>query len=398
MPLFRFLMLFASLYVAFGVASPFLPAFLSSRGLTPEQIGTLLSAAAFIRLVSGPLAGRLADRLHAIRGVLALCTAAAALFACGFLPASSFSMLLIASLLHAAMLAPTTTLADALAVRAAAPATGERRFEYGWVRGTGSAAFIVGSLVSGQLLNVLPLASALVGQAALLLVAAGAALFVPAVAAAAHRRSTFVKGDGSLSILITNRPFLLLVLTAALILGSHAMHDAFAMIAWNAAGISPGLGSMLWSEQVAAEVLVFVVLGPLLLQRMRPEHAMLIAALAATLRWLTFAASSSVVAFAVVEPLHGITFALFHLACMRVLVLVTPAALAATAQAFYAVGIGATSAAITFASGFLYADAGRSGFLLMALLSACSIPVIWLLVKAQRPTPHRWPKADPDQL
>jgi MFS transporter, PPP family, 3-phenylpropionic acid transporter len=372
--------------VAFGVAAPFLPAFLSSRGLAPEQIGTLLSAAAFIRLVSGPVAGRLADRLHAIRGVLALCTAAAALFACGYLPASTFSMLLIVGLLHAAMLAPTTTLADALAVRAAASSNGEPHFEYGWVRGTGSAAFIVGSLASGQLLNALPLASALIGQAALLLLAAAAALFVPAVAAATQRRSTFVKRDGtSFSILMTNKPFLLLVLTAALILGSHAMHDAFAMIAWNAAGISPGLGSVLWSEQVAAEVLVFVVLGPLLLHRMRPEHAMLIAALAATVRWVTFAASSSVVAFAAVEPLHGITFALFHLACMRVLVVVTPARVAATAQAFYAVGIGATSAAITFASGFLYADAGRSGFLLMALLSTSAIPIIWLLARVLRP-------------
>ena len=36
------------------------------------------------------------------------------------------------------------------------------------------------------------------------------------------------------------RCFEILVLVAALILGSHAMHDAFAVIRWSAAGISPG--------------------------------------------------------------------------------------------------------------------------------------------------------------
>ena len=40
------------------------------------------------------------------------------------------------------------------------------------------------------------------------------------------------------------------------------MHDAFAIIRWRDAGISPAVSSMLWSESVGAEVLVFVLLGP----------------------------------------------------------------------------------------------------------------------------------------
>ena len=375
--------MFASLYLAFGVASPFLPAFFASRGLSPEQIGTLLSAAAFVRLISGPVAGRIADRLHATRTVLAVCTAGAALFAFAFVPAGSFSMLLVIALLHATMLAPTTTLADALAVRAASGSRDAGRFEYGWVRGTGSGAFIAGSVLAGQLLNVLPLAFALVSQAVLLLLSAGAARLVPDVTSVQARTDEQSERVGP-AVLFANTPFLLLLLVAALILGSHAMHDAFAMIAWTAAGISPGLGSLLWSEQVAAEVLVFLLLGPWLLHRLRPEHAMLIAALAATVRWVTFALSSSVAALALVEPLHGLTFALLHLACMRVLVLVTPATLAATAQAFYAVAIGATSAAITLLSGFLYAQVGTTAFLPMAVLSVSSIPAIWLLARALR--------------
>ena len=59
-----------ALYLGFGLASPFFPIFLASRELTPQQIGLALSLSAVVRLASGPLAGRLADHLHQVRGVL----------------------------------------------------------------------------------------------------------------------------------------------------------------------------------------------------------------------------------------------------------------------------------------------------------------------------------------
>jgi PPP family 3-phenylpropionic acid transporter len=63
-------------------------------------------------------------------------------------------------------------------------------------------------------------------------------------------------------ILLREPVFVRMVLAAALVIGSHAMHDAFAIIRWRDAGISPAVSSVLWSESVGAEVLVFVVLGP----------------------------------------------------------------------------------------------------------------------------------------
>jgi PPP family 3-phenylpropionic acid transporter len=43
-PLSRFLALYAALFSAFGVASPFLPALLASKGLNPSDIGIVLAA------------------------------------------------------------------------------------------------------------------------------------------------------------------------------------------------------------------------------------------------------------------------------------------------------------------------------------------------------------------
>ena len=62
-PFDRFLVLYGALFAAFGVASPFLPALLHERGLGPSQIGAVLAAGTAVRLITGPLISRLADRL-----------------------------------------------------------------------------------------------------------------------------------------------------------------------------------------------------------------------------------------------------------------------------------------------------------------------------------------------
>ncbi len=140
-----FLLLFALLYAAFGAASPFLPSLMEARGIPAEQIGIIFGTATAIRLISAPIAGQVADRTQALRATLAACTIATALAALGYLSAPGFWVLLAVSLLHALALAPTTNLADALAVVAAK----REGFEYGWARGAGSAAFIVGSIAAG---------------------------------------------------------------------------------------------------------------------------------------------------------------------------------------------------------------------------------------------------------
>src|SRR5262245_63335450 len=101
----RFILLFAVMYAAFGVASPFLPVFLEARGLSAEQIGLVLAAGTAVRLLSGPAAGRLADRLAALREVLGASTALAAVAALGYLPAAGFWPLLLVSLVTGAAMA-----------------------------------------------------------------------------------------------------------------------------------------------------------------------------------------------------------------------------------------------------------------------------------------------------
>jgi MFS transporter, PPP family, 3-phenylpropionic acid transporter len=377
----RFILLYAAMYAAFGVASPFLPAFISARGLPPEQLGLVLGAGTAVRLLTAPLAGRIGDLIQALRVVLVVCTTLAASVTLGYLATHEFWILLGVSLLHAASLAPITVLADALALGSASPlpSSGRQGFEYGWVRGTGSAAFIVGTLMSGQAVSAFGFDLIVCLQALLLGATAFAAILVPELIHA--RTADAVRAPaGGVLILLRLPLFRNLVLVAALIFGSHAMHDVFAVIRWSSTGISPATASLLWSESVAAEVLVFFVIGPALGTRLTPAGAAAIAALAGMLRWVVMAQTTDVIALALVQPLHGITFALLHLACMRLIARTVPQGLEGTAQAIYGtVGIGAATALLTLVSGALYARLGGQGFWVMAALCALAFPLTWKL-------------------
>jgi MFS transporter, PPP family, 3-phenylpropionic acid transporter len=372
-----YIALYAALYAAFGVASPFWPKYFETRALTPEQIGVILATALLVRLVAGPFFGALADFLQSLRLVLASCAALAAAAAVALLWADGFWLLLLVALVQAAALAPTTSIADALSVNAARPRLAGRPFEYGWIRGSASAAFVCGTLVIGQIISLTDLTRVIWLNAALLVVAAGTTALVPGAAAQSTPHGSASRVASEVHRLLGMARFRTLILVSALIYGSHALHDAFAVIRWSSAGIDTSVISVLWSEAVAAEVMVFFLIGPALLNRFGARGAAALAAAAGIMRWSIAAMTSSVMVLAILQPLHGLTFALLHLACMRMMASFIPAQLAATAQALYAFGSGVVTAALTLFSGFFYASYGGGAFLAMALLCGLALPLAW---------------------
>ena len=343
-----------------------MPAFVAERGIPAAQLGLVIAAGTTVRLIAVPMVGRLADGLRNLRAVLFACVVLAVAATLGYLPAETFAAFLAVSMLQAAALAPAGVLADALAVNAA-----RGRFEYGWARGTGSAAFIAGVLVSGYAVASLGLGAIVWMQAWLLACAALAALLVQEIPHPPRER----KPHGVAATLLRDAGYRRLVLVAALVLGSHAVHDVFAMIRWRDAGIASGTAGLLWSAAVAAEVLVFFVLGPAILRRIAPGTAIAIACCAGVLRWAVMASTAELAALALVQPLHGFTFALLHLSCMRLIAGHVPAGSEGTAQAIYSTGAGCVTALLAAASGVLFERFDAHAFWGMALLCAAALPL-----------------------
>jgi PPP family 3-phenylpropionic acid transporter len=154
----------------------------------------------------------------------------------------------------------------------------------------------------------------------------------------------------------------------------------FEVLRWEDGGIGPAAAGLLWSEGVLAEVLVFVVVGPTLLKWLGPAGAAALAASAGVVRWSVTAITAWLPAMVLVEPLHGLTFALLDLACMQMLSVVAAPALAATAQGIYGgVAVGTMTAIITLVSGLLYGAFGPRALWFMALLCAAALPIAFAM-------------------
>ena len=374
-----FLAVYALLYAAFGVQSPFLPALLREQGLRAEEIGIVLAASTAIRVFAGPAVGHLADRLRQHALTLCTCALVAAVVGLGYVLIQGFAGLLVVALVHAAMLAPIVPLSDALATTAARMSeSGQgRRFEYGWLRASGSAAFIVGTMLSGWAASGNGLASIVWFSGTLLGIGGAAALLLPKIPAAPSLSNNLARSTTrDWAFLLQIPTFRLLLIIAALVEGSHALHDSFSVIRWRAAGAGLPVISALWSESVLSEVLVFLLIGPGLIRLFAPGGAIALAAVAGVIRWTVAAFTTSPVILAFIQPLHGFTFALLHLAAMQVIVQVVPLRLAATAQAIYGtLCIGLATAMLTLVSGVLYGRMGGTAFLVMAALCLLALPM-----------------------
>ena len=372
-----FILLYVALYAAFGVSSPFWPKFFETRNLAPQQIALVLGASILIRLVSGPTVALLADLFGSLRLVLASCAALSAAAAISLGSAETLWLLSTYALLQAAALAPTTSIADALSVNVAIPQLA-RRLEYGWLRGAGSAAFVLGTLTAGRFITPADLSPIIWMNAGLLIAAASATALLPGTPSRAsmEQRPRFFPLQEIKALLGISR-FRLVLLVSALVFGSHAVHDAFAAIRWSDAGISTSAIGFLWSEAVIAEVVVFLLIGPAFLERFGVRGAAVLAAVAGIIRWTVAGLTTSVLLLSLIQPLHGLTFALLHLACMRMMGILVSARVAATAQALYAFGSGFVTAALTFFSGMLYALYAGGAFFPMAALCAIALPFAW---------------------
>ncbi|WP_372618490.1 MFS transporter [Falsiroseomonas sp.] len=367
-PAARHALLYAAQFFAFGVILPFLPAVLAGRGLDPAEVAAVLAAGSAVRLVAGPLGGRLADALSAPRAVLGLAAAAAALAASGFLLAAGFLLLLLVHVALSLAIAPIVPLSDAVTLGAIR----RHSFDYGRVRAAGSVAFILAALLAGQAVALLGMDSAVVLIVLGLAGTAGAALLLPAGEpsggpGAARGLSAFLAPLGI-------PPLRRLLVVSALIQGSHAFYYAFGTIHWQAAGLGAGLIGALWATGVVAEIALFLW-GRGVVARLGPLGLSLLAAAMGVLRWGATALTTDPLLLFPLQILHAATFGAQHLATMQVLGRVVPPAQAGTAQALHAsLGAGLSMGVMTLASGPLYAAFGGGGYWAMAVLCLAAVP------------------------
>ncbi len=353
-------------FTAMGITG-FMPLWYADRGLSPSDIGQILSAASFLRVLAGPQWGGVADRLGRRKPVLTGATIAATALVLLFPLTGGFWPVLLVAAGQGVAASAINPLADSLALSLAR----QGLMEYGPVRAVGSATFMLATAGTGWLMTAV--GSWLVPF--LLAIGYGTATVFSRVLPEADLAASRARSFGGWE-LFRLPAFRLAVGCTALIQGAHAAYYGFGALLWRSQGLSDGTIGLLIAEGIVVEILLFWR-GRAVIERLGPSGLTACAAVASVVRWTTMAFAPALPVLIAVQLLHAGTFAMQHLSSMAILGRAVPPERAATAQALHAaLGYGIPAGAAMFVSGLLYAHFGGLAFLAMALVAATALLLV----------------------
>lgn len=353
---------YAAFFVVAGIQLPFLPVWLEAKGLDARTIGIVLAAPMVVRIAAIPLATRAADRRDALRGAMIAGTAAMAL---GYVLVGSSEgawMILFTYGLTSIAMTPILPLADAYALKGLAGT----RTSYGQVRLWGSAAFIVGSLAAGVLLDLFPPVQLIWFMAT---AAATSIVFAVALAPMSSHAAGTRPPSPPARTLLRDRTFLTVAVAASLIQSSHAMYYGFSALHWRGMGFDGGTIGALWALGVIAEIVLFAVSGRLP-AAITPTRLLMLGAAGGVLRWSAMALDPPAALLPVLQCMHALSFCATHLGAIALIGRAAPPGLGATAQGYFAIAAGSAMAVSTTLSGVLYADFAAAAYAAMAVAAA----------------------------
>lgn len=364
----RFIPLYMGINFIGGVHLPFFPAWLESRGLSPESIGLLMMFMGLSRVVTGPLLGFAADALVARRQAVILLTGIALVSYVGYLVLPGIAFLVLFSLTASISFSAIGPLLEGVTLKTAL----SERFDYGRVRSFGSAAFIIMNFASGLYL-------AANGVDAFLPLLIGASVFALMGALVLPRdevpHEEMARGQvWREAVALARQPvFLLFLLAAGLAQSCHAFYYGFGTLNWKDLGYSADLIGLLWGLGVVAEIVLFSF-SDRVVAWLGPVRLLVLGTVAGLVRWTILALSPPLIVLLPLQLLHAGTFGAVHLAAMHFVARAVPPHLVGTAQSILAaVTIGVFMAFGQFASGHLFAIFGAQGYLLMSLCSLVAL-------------------------
>jgi MFS transporter, PPP family, 3-phenylpropionic acid transporter len=363
----RLALFYGSVFGLVGTQMPFFPVWLKAIGIDASWIGVITAMPSFTRFTVLPFVTGMAERRQSLRGAMIVTAFAAAL---GFSILGTLHQplaVLIAFTFTACAWTPLVPLTDGYALKGVA----RYGLNYGPLRLWGSAAFVLGAMACGLLVDVIAAKNLIWVIAAMAALGAVVSLALqpldaPKPAPASLPGATALRREPG---------FVAIVVAAALVQGSHAAYYTFASITWQSSGLGGLTIAALWVLGVLAEIVVFALSPRFALS---PALLVVLGGLFAATRWLITAQEPPVAILAVVQLMHGLTYGLTQVGTMGLLVRHVPGHVIATAQGYLTACIGIAMSSAAMLSGVIYAQHGRSVYYAMAAMALAGALVMWL--------------------
>lgn len=373
-PWLGFALFYSCSFAVLGGYMQFFPSWLHDvEGFDEKDIAIILSAQTISRTIAGPMWSGLVDRLGDARRVLIwLATGAVGAFGL-FALSPSLTLAWCISFGFGCLYPPMHPIVDAAAVRTASRVG----FSFGRLRVFGSLSFLITILIMGSYLERAGTQQVFLILVVLMVMTAVAAWFVPRDPS--HRSLTQGDESGSWTQLLRSVPFVVLLISAGLIQGSHATFYQQSTVYWNAHGIDKSMAAIIWGEGVVAEI-VLLFFARQTLDRLRPTTLLLLGGLGACLRWMVFGWTTSLTWLLATNWLHALSFAATYLGAIRAVERRVPEHLRATAQGM----VGAATAGIGMVfcglvGGYAFEAYQGLAFFFMAAFAAAGVALAcWL--------------------
>jgi PPP family 3-phenylpropionic acid transporter len=372
----RLALFYGAVFGLLGTYLPFFPVWLKAVGIEASWIGIITAVPAVTRFTVLPFVTALAERRQLRNAIIATAFATAL----GLALVGTQHRALLVFLTFAAtccVWTPMAPLTDAYALRGVA----HYGLNYGPLRLWGSAAFVVGALACGLLVDVIAPQHLIWVIAATAGLSALASLGLQPLAGI-KRADVTLRGAGGL---VRDPGFLAIIVASALIQGSHAAYYIFASIVWKQSGLGGLTIAGLWSLGVLAEIVLFAVSPRFTLP---PAMLVVVAALSAVARWVITAQDPPIAVLAIVQLAHGLTFGLTQVGTMNLMVHHVPGHVMARGQGYLAVSSGIVAGCASILSGAVYARYGQGVYYVMAAMAGSGAIVMWFSRHKVAGQPH----------
>ena len=363
----RLALFYGTMFGMLGTHLPFFTVWLKAVGVEAFWIGIITAVPPVTRFTVLPFVTGLAERHQALRGAIVATAFATALAFCVLGTQHQPVLIFLAYVLTCCLWTPTGPMTDAYALRGVA----RYGLNYGPLRLWGSAAFVVGALACGLLVDVIAARHLIWVIASVAALAAFVSLGLQPLSSpksAPHLQ----QGAGAL---LRDPGFLAIIVTSALSQGSHAAYYIFASIAWQQSGLGGLTIAGLWSLGVVAEIALFALSPRFTLP---PVMLVVIAALSAVARWVITAQEPPLPILAIVQLAHGLTFGLTQVGTMGLLLRHVPGHVMARGQGYLAACSGIVSSSASILAGAVYAGYGQGVYYVMAVMALMGAVLMWL--------------------
>lgn len=383
-------LLYAAVYLHYGVLGPFLPLWFSERGITTVQIGVLMSLPLFLRVFFVAPVTALADRYRRILDVLCACALGTAVLMAGLNSVHGYLALLAFFTVLSVLWDPLPVLTDAYAAAAVRTAN----LDFGRMRMWGSLSFIAANVAGGWLVDVGGPGIVTWLICALLLVPLAVRPLIPPDRLMADPAAS---SGGDWRMLLHDSTLLIIIGATALIVASHALVNAYSAIHWHANGYSGAFIGTLWGIGIGAEV-VALWIGQRLLGDRSPLWMIVIGGTVAVVRWSLMALDPGRAELVGLQLLQGVTAMVTFPGFILFVARRVPVHLLSTSQGMNAVVLGVALALGTLACGPLWNAMGPRAYLVMALMSALGVAAIGYVLFGPQSRPRLASDPDPATL